>query len=261
MRNTISNRLARNGSEWVNIYSQHESGTYNNQFMVVDYKKLSSDGKQLNDGFLHILEQLPTLIVAKDKTDVLRTQTYWSSYNVPYYSEIYHKSGYDAVYARYGDYFSYNKTARAQIFKREHGKVHDISSMYHLMRLNNFKSDPLSRCEKCSPVPNAYYAIASRGDLNDPHGHYPHGGLGEYLMGAIDAKITSSKLAANMEIVAVSGPTNQNEPSFDWRKVPQKQRNTPHFGQPSEWKFKPVIAKWGNINDSIGGFDHFVVNL
>lgn len=261
MRNTISNRLARNGSEWADVYSRHQSGTYNNQFMVVDYKRMGEGGKHLQDGFLTVLEQLPTLIVARDQTAVLRRQTYWSSYNVPFYGEIFSKAGYEAKVAKYGDYFSYNMTARARIFRREQSSVTDISSLFRLMRLNNFKTDPLSRCEQCSPVPNAYYAIASRGDLNDPNGKYPMRGLGEHLMGAIDAKITSSELSAHLEMVAVGGPTHLNEPPFDWRKVPVKQRNTVHQGQPSEWNFAPVHTQWSNISDAIGGFHHFAVTV
>ena len=34
LRNVVANRLASNGSQWTQIYSQHNSGTYNNQNMV-----------------------------------------------------------------------------------------------------------------------------------------------------------------------------------------------------------------------------------
>ena len=33
-RNILANRLANNGSQWTEIYSQFNSGTYNNQNMV-----------------------------------------------------------------------------------------------------------------------------------------------------------------------------------------------------------------------------------
>jgi hypothetical protein len=35
---------------------------------------------------------------------------------------------------KYGDWFSYEKTPRALIFKRDHGKVTDLDSMMKLMR-------------------------------------------------------------------------------------------------------------------------------
>jgi hypothetical protein len=34
MRNILANRLANNGSHWADIYTQYNSGTYNNQNMV-----------------------------------------------------------------------------------------------------------------------------------------------------------------------------------------------------------------------------------
>ena len=36
MRNILANRLANNGSQWTEIYSQFNSGTYNNQNMVCE---------------------------------------------------------------------------------------------------------------------------------------------------------------------------------------------------------------------------------
>ena len=43
-------------------------------------------------------------------------------------------NGINDAYLEYGDYFSYNKTARAQIFKRDQVKVVNIDSMIKLMR-------------------------------------------------------------------------------------------------------------------------------
>lgn len=35
-RTIVSNRLASNGEEWATLFSLYQSGTYNNQWMVVD---------------------------------------------------------------------------------------------------------------------------------------------------------------------------------------------------------------------------------
>lgn len=37
----IANNLASNGEEWTNMFVRHNSGTYNNQYIVVDYKTFS----------------------------------------------------------------------------------------------------------------------------------------------------------------------------------------------------------------------------
>ncbi len=82
IRILASNRLAQNGEEWAKWFSLFNSGTYNNQWMIVDYKKFTPN-KPLEDGTLTILEQIPGYILSEDKTDVLRDQSYWSSYNLP----------------------------------------------------------------------------------------------------------------------------------------------------------------------------------
>lgn len=39
MTNVTVLRLARNGKEWTDVFSAFNSGTYNNQFMIIDYNK------------------------------------------------------------------------------------------------------------------------------------------------------------------------------------------------------------------------------
>ena len=63
---------------------------------------------------------------------------------------------------KYGDWFTYDKTPRALIFKRDHGKVVDLESMERMMRYNDFKNDPLSACQ-CIPLhSSAENAISAR---------------------------------------------------------------------------------------------------
>ena len=39
LRNVIANRLAVTGQDWTEIFAQYNSGTYNNQFGILDYKQ------------------------------------------------------------------------------------------------------------------------------------------------------------------------------------------------------------------------------
>jgi hypothetical protein len=55
---------------------------YNNEWMIIDYK-LYTPGQDLKDNLLIVLEQIPGYIEWSDKTDVLRKQSYWTSYNLP----------------------------------------------------------------------------------------------------------------------------------------------------------------------------------
>jgi len=82
IRNIVANRLATNGQHWADIFKLYNSGTYNNQWMVVDYNKFTP-GKQPDSGLLTVLEQIPGMIEYADVTNILLQQTYWASYNVP----------------------------------------------------------------------------------------------------------------------------------------------------------------------------------
>ncbi|KAJ6642328.1 putative phospholipase B-like 2, partial [Pseudolycoriella hygida] len=39
IRSIVANRLATNGNKWASIFTEFNSGTYNNQWMIVDYNK------------------------------------------------------------------------------------------------------------------------------------------------------------------------------------------------------------------------------
>ena len=58
VRVMVANRLSTNGEEWTETVSRYNSGTYNNQWMVVDYNKVKDDGS-LEDGAFWVYEQLP----------------------------------------------------------------------------------------------------------------------------------------------------------------------------------------------------------
>ncbi|KAL0484729.1 hypothetical protein AKO1_011640 [Acrasis kona] len=48
-RAMLANRLSTSSPEWVNIFSKHNSGTYNNQFMALDLKKFKPGQEIKND--------------------------------------------------------------------------------------------------------------------------------------------------------------------------------------------------------------------
>ena len=51
-----------------------------------------------------------------------------------YYEEIFNASGNLELVKKYGDWFTYDKNPRAQIFRRNQTLVHDLDSMIRLMR-------------------------------------------------------------------------------------------------------------------------------
>ena len=69
----VANRLSQFGSQWARYFEKHNSGTYNNMWMVVDYKKLDEE-EIPTEGVLTVLEQLPHMVVIHDETKTLLTQ-------------------------------------------------------------------------------------------------------------------------------------------------------------------------------------------
>ena len=78
--------LARNGEEWSTLIAKHNSGTYNNQYMVLNVG-LFRPGEALAPGMLWVSEQIPGLVVSEDVTHELE-RGYWPSYNVPYFDKV-----------------------------------------------------------------------------------------------------------------------------------------------------------------------------
>lgn len=86
-----ANQLASSGPEWYSLVSQHNSGTYNNQYMVLD-TKLFVPGNAMPANTLFVVEQIPGTVQGSDVTNQLE-QGFWPSYNVPYHKDIYVQSG------------------------------------------------------------------------------------------------------------------------------------------------------------------------
>jgi hypothetical protein len=57
----IANMMASNGYEWGNTLSLYNSGTYNNQYMVIDLNKIQLNA-HVDDGALWVVEQIPGML-------------------------------------------------------------------------------------------------------------------------------------------------------------------------------------------------------
>jgi len=212
----LANALASTGQEWANYVSQHNSGTYNNQYMVINYNNWIP-GRPLQDGLLWVVEQIPGYIHSGDQTTILGFG-YWPSYNVPFYSDIYELSGYPDVVKVFGTDYSYDLAPRAKIFRRDETKVTDLQSLRDLMRYNDYLNDDYANGDP-------WAAICSRGDL-DPTS--PSAG------GCYDTKVTVGPWVRNLHSEAINGPTTSNGlPPFVWNS----KFDTSHAGQPAQFNY------------------------
>ncbi|RNF25577.1 putative lysosomal/endosomal membrane protein p67, putative,lysosomal membrane glycoprotein [Trypanosoma conorhini] len=240
LRVMIANFLATDSPSWVKYFARNNSGTYNNQWMVLNLGAVRNPGAPLPANTFWVAEQLPSSadasgVTAADMTEHLRKHGYWASYNIPYFENVYNVSGYPQKVEKKGDFFSYTKCPRARMFKRNHSDVVDLESMKRLMRYNNYKEDELSRIQNCKgagtnntcdPPYSAMLAIASRGDLNPPGNTTNYGPLAGHIghinHGATDAKIGSwSGMVldpGHYTAHVVCGPTSDQQPPFLWKE-------------------------------------------
>ncbi|CAH8829392.1 unnamed protein product [Trichobilharzia szidati] len=245
IRSMVASRLATTADEWISYFKRKNSGTYNNQWMVFDAKRWPAD-----KGSLMIAEQLPGIVESLDVTNILKSQTYWASYNLPYIRDIYVMSGTEDMAKKYGPWFVHNMTARANIFRRDHHKVVDFPSMMKIMRYNDFTHDPLSLCP-CKPPFTSNNAISSRNELNDPNGYYPVPSWAYRLAGGTDAKLVDLSMINQLNMIAISGPTYDDLPPFSWSLIKGAKKPLMH---PDRWQFPPVITNFTDflsINSSI----------
>lgn len=239
VRSTISNQLARSAKEWTDIFSLHNSGTYNNQWTVLDYKKFKPGQELPNHDVLWVLEQVPGYIVSKDVTWFLRKYGYWPSYNIPYLTKISKLSMFDQK-GNENNWWRWGYCPRARIFDRDHHKVKDLDTLVALMRYNDYTHEPFSRCS-CNPPYSAEASISTRGDLNPASGTYEVAGMGHRNHGSLDYKGTNYENFKKLRIQAIGGPTYDPLPPFDWRTT---DIDAKHEGQPKLWKFRPFITEW-----------------
>lgn len=223
LRVILSNKVASSGQEWVETFAKYNSGTYNNQWIIVDMKKLNP-GVSVEPGTLWILEQIPGYTESADVTQIL-SYGYWPSYNVPYFANIYNVSGFPYYAREYGTFFTYENNPRAEIFRRYGNTVEDIEDIQWMLRYNDYKHDKLED-------DNAAWAISSRFDLLPNNASNPM--FVRSPFGGVDSKVTSYTSIQNMECWIQSGPTHDDTPPFEYT---EEWASQPRMGQPKKWDF------------------------
>jgi hypothetical protein len=219
VRIMVANRMAKSARDWVSIMNETSTGLYDSQWMVVDYKRFKN-GVALN-GTFYVLEQVPGVSHFEDQTEYLKKHGYWGSYNRPWYPEVRKSMDADEVQKLHGRMFSRDKSPRANIFRATAPKVMTLADMAHEMVRNKWPHE-IDGGDGNTPD----HAIAARSDLDkfspDPNG-------------AGDAKITNMCLAKKLMANAISGPTHENEPVFEW--TPKLAKQWPTEGLPRKYNF------------------------
>ena len=224
-RAMICNRISNSSKEWAENFAKYNSGTYNNQFMILDKNKVDLVNKSIEIDAFYIVETLPGLVKINNVSDIFKFG-YWSSFNVPYDKEIYDLSGLKEVIDANPwsvSYLSYDMSARTKIFRRDQWSSDNLEGFMKLMRYNDYKHDPFSEN-------NPGLSISSRADLDSG------------CHGAYDSKVgvLSEWGESKIKFHLIGGPTygyDGVEP-FAWNNAKDETcRNHVHYSIPEVLKF------------------------
>jgi hypothetical protein len=205
---------------------RENSGTYNNDYYIIDVGKLRVGTRPAKD-LVWLVEQTPTQTqYRKDATTDLVRDGYLVSFNVPVWPEVYEMMNYSA-HTNDPLFVDHENNPRGRIARREISRVKNFAEFMAFSRYNDYRNDELSLW---NGVPNPVIAIASRGDLN---------GSTDPMEGALDAKcVRASEVWTRLLIHAVNSPTTDHDlPCFRFSEMPPPNNTVAHDGLPDLWNF------------------------
>lgn len=221
--------VATNGSDWASTFILHNSGTYNNQYVIVDSNKLER-GKKPEKDLLWIIEQFPGTYRMTDVTYQLVEDTYFPSVNSPWHEDLYNLAGYPALVESlgiYGAYRSNKNSPRFQIMMREAKRIKTFEDFKAFMRYNNWQHDPFAQGDSAQQ-------IASRYDLRPAEGT-PYGARNNF--GDLDSKcLRLTEAITRMKMHGFASPPYEHNPVWDFDAEPWKSK-IHHDGLPAVWNF------------------------
>ncbi len=249
VRVMTANELAADGPKWANRFSEYASGTYMDQWMIIDFNKFEV-GHDPRSGFLIVLEEMPGRVHWEDKTEHIIDTSYWASYNNPYFTDIRDMSGQTALCIK-NSLECYSTDPRAQIFHVLQKNLSTLSDFRTVMQYNHWQTDPLSMKNSCR-------SIACRADLETDLALWgPHG--------AVDAKmssylLSSSPIEAHITpvVFAILGPTHDSQPPFCWSQFTEVTdmagHDVQHRGHPSCFKYEWLVVPRETSNQRLGEY-------
>ena len=244
MRSYYATLVSDSGKEWTEEFIKQNSGTYNNEYIVLDAKKFTPGQKPTTD-LLWIIEQYPGIYRSKDITSEFIEQTYWPSVNTPWFEDLYSLAGYP-----YKDLpvWTYYEQPRYLVMKKHHGEIVDYASFQRFMRIDDFNNtDEPNYGEPSQGTESRYDLRPENGTINGARSCF----------GGLDSKTSSAtKLLKDLSFDAINSPVYESSTEYtkltpfsfdDWPDVA-------HPGLPSKWEFTwqsfaPIALKCNATKD------------
>lgn len=130
IRAPVAARLAKDAEHFATLVSKYNSGTYNNQWVMLDLKKF--DNGETED-MIWVTEQIAGKASSVDATESTLQRGFFPSHNLPSIWEVWQVSGYPAQ-AKKNFTKNFSDSPRAKMFARDAPKVNTIEKMKRLMR-------------------------------------------------------------------------------------------------------------------------------
>ncbi|OHT16034.1 Phospholipase B-like protein C [Tritrichomonas foetus] len=229
--------VAQNGTHWIDIFMKDNSGTYNNDYYIIDVNKFTPGEKPTKD-LVWLVEQTPSDIIYKsDVTQNLTTKGHIASFNVPVSSEIYDLMDYKSRADIDVLYVPFFENCRYLISEREMPKVENFEDFKQIGRFNQYLTDPVSNG-------NPLATIAARNELNTSLEN------DDFFEGALDNKVCrASDVFTKFMVHVINSPTNSvkdNVPVFTFNF--DRLKNYPHDGLPETFDFQYIKFNDGDAD-------------
>jgi hypothetical protein len=273
IRILVSNRLSNSGKEWTENFQKNNGGTYNSQWMIIDFSKFNvnlgnlQNGPKSNQSLFSKFEgeNLQTdnnfKNLKNSKTDLFFNMNNLSSFmksfsfkqkdriNEGFFYVLEQIPGNIEVQdmtqnlLETGYWASYNRPYFEKIFKeagyydmmRHYGKTY---SYYDNPRSELFKSkiNSIKHLDDFKALMQLNLNLHKNDHINTISPRYDIASNHELRKpaGGIDTKIVNSDMVYNQTVYAKSGPsTTGGTPPFKWSDWPGQ----PHYGLPDIWNF------------------------
>jgi hypothetical protein len=180
--------------ELISTFLKYDSYTYASQWMILDYKKTAK--RPLKKAF-YVLETAPQYARFEDMSKLLERQSFWSSFNWPYFNTTLSALGFPTDTPS-DDY-------RDPLFSHLHPSISSLEDMQRVMQFNNWQEQSCDEEDVLKPC-EPWQAISPRFDLKEEWDWF----------GGTDSKVTSRALMQHLGLMAISGPTHQSQPVFQF---------------------------------------------
>ncbi len=273
IRILVSNRLARSGKEWTDIFQRNNGGTYNSQWMVLDYGRFDngldsnkfnsfdissqngptnkesifanfhdSRSKTVQDVHLNNLSNFMSSFSFKQR-ETLNEGFFFVLEQIPGYIEVKDMTKH---LLEKGFWASYNRPYFEKIYKdagyydmmRHYGSTYSYDDNPRAQLIKS-RVNLIKDLDDFRALMQLNQNTKKDDHINTISPRYDLASNAELRRpaGGIDTKVVNLRMAQEQTVFAISGPSIQGgSPPFNWSDWPHE----PHYGLPEYWNFSWV---------------------